>query len=55
MRLGYARFVGQLNHTYAQCPEREEQREIAQREKDKNKKNKKKGKTKVRIVSGILT
>ena len=53
--IGICSFCGQLDHTYAQCPEREEQREIAQKEKDKNKKNKKKGKAKVKIVSGILT
>ena len=53
--IGICSFCGQLDHTYAQCPEREEQREMAQREREKNKKNKRKGKSKVRIVSGILT
>ena len=53
--IGICSFCGQLDHTYAQCPEREEQREIEQREREQNKKNKKKGKPKVRIVSGILT
>ena len=53
--IGICSFCGQLDHTYVQCPEREEQREIARRERDKNKKNKRKGKPKVRIVSGILT
>ena len=53
--IGICSFCGQLDHTYAQCPEREEQREIARKEKDKNKKNKKKGRAKVKIVSGILT
>ena len=53
--IGICSFCGQLDHTYAQCPEREEQREMAQREREKNKKNKRKGKPKVRIVSGILT
>ena len=53
--IGICSFCGNLDHTYAQCPEREEQREIARREREKNKKNKKKGKAKVKIVSGILT
>ena len=29
--IGICSFCGQLDHTYAQCPEREEQREIAQK------------------------
>ena len=53
--IGICSFCGQLDHTYAQCPEREEQREIAQKEREKNKVNKEKGKAKVKIVSGILT
>ena len=53
--IGICSFCGQLDHTYAQCPEREEQREIAQKEREKNKFNKDKGKAKVKIVSGILT
>ena len=53
--IGICSFCGHLDHTYAQCPEREEQREMAQRVWDKNRKNKKKGKAKVKIVSGILT
>ena len=53
--IGICSFCGQLDHTYAQCPEREEQREIAQKERGKNKINKEKGKAKVKIVSGILT
>ena len=53
--IGICSFCGQLDHTYAQCPEREEQREIARKEREKNKINKEKGKAKVKIVSGILT
>ena len=53
--IGICSFCGQLDHTYAQCPEREEQRKIAQKEREKNKINKEKGKAKVKIVSGILT
>ena len=53
--IGICSFCGYLDHTYAQCPEREWQNQMAQRVRDKNKKNKKKGKSKVKIVSGILT
>ena len=53
--IGICSFCGNLDHTYAQCPEREEEREIARKEREKNRKNKKKGKAKVKIVSGILT
>ena len=53
--IGICSFCGQLDYTYAQCPEREEQREMAQKVKDKNRKNKKQGRAKVKIVSGILT
>ena len=53
--IGICSFCGQLDHTYAQCPEREEQREIAQKERKKNKMHKEKGKAKVKFVSGILT
>ena len=48
-------YCGNLDHSYAQCPQREEQREVLRKEREKNRKNKKKGKTKVKIVSGILT
>ena len=54
-KIGICSFCGQLDHTYAQCPEREEQREIAQKAREDNKGFKKKGKTKIKIVSGILT
>ena len=53
--IGICSFCGQLDHTYAQCPEREEQREIAQKAREDNKGSKKRGKTKIKIVSGILT
>ena len=53
--IGICSFCGQLDHTYAQCPEREEQREIAQKEREKDKMDKEKGKAKMKIVSGILT
>ena len=53
--IGICSFCGQLDHTYAQCPEREEQREIAQKAREDNKGSRKKGKTKIKIVSGILT
>ena len=53
--IGICSFCGQLDHTYAQCPEREEQREIAQKARETNKMHKEKGKTKIKIVSGILT
>ena len=33
--IGICSFCGQLDHTYAQCPEREEQREMAQRERER--------------------
>ena len=53
--IGICSFCGQLDHTYAQCPEREEQREIAQMEREKDKMDKEKAKAKMKIVSGILT
>ena len=53
--IGICSYCGNLDHTYAQCPQREEQREVLRREREKNKKNKKKGKGKVKIISGILT
>ena len=53
--IGICTFCGRLDHTYAQCAEREEQKRIAQKEREKNQINKEKGKAKVKIVSGILT
>ena len=38
--IGICSFCGNIDHNYAQCPEREEQREVARKERERNKRNK---------------
>ena len=53
--IGICSYCGKLDHSYAQCSKREQDKEAIRREGRKDKKTKKKGKAKVKIVSGILT
>ena len=53
--IGICSYCGKLDHSYAQCPKREQDKEAIRRERRKDKKTKKKGKAKVKIISGILT
>ena len=53
--IGICSYCGKLDHSYAKCPQREEDKERLRKERKENKRNQEKGKPRVRIVSGVIT